>query len=50
MARRWNQQTVLENHSLFECLQMIRSTPGMDVLKGTRENKNNIIAMIIKMV
>ena len=49
MARRWNHQTVLENHSLYQCLEMLR-TPGLDALTDTRANRDAIIAMIIKIV
>lgn len=49
VARRWNHQGVLENHSLHECLEMLR-TPGMDALSGTKGNCDAIIATIIKMV
>ena len=49
MARRWNHQAVLENNSLYKCLEMLR-VPATDALKGTQGNRDAIVSMIVKMV
>ena len=49
LAWQFNQQMVLENHSLFQCLGMLRQE-GTDFLTKSKANKDEIIALIIKLV
>ena len=49
LAWRYNQQMVLENHSLFQCLSMLRED-GTDIFKNSLVNGADMISLIIKLV
>lgn len=49
ISRRFNQKTVLENYSIFQCLEMLRQRP-MDAFDGSKVRKENLISLVIDMV
>ena len=49
LSWQFNQQMILENHSLFQCLALIREE-GTDILKNTRVSEDEMIALLIKLV
>jgi hypothetical protein len=49
VSRRFNQRAVLENHSVFQCLEMLR-TKELNPFSGVRFNKNSLLSLVIKLV
>uniref|UniRef100_A0A061RFH0 Phosphodiesterase n=1 Tax=Tetraselmis sp. GSL018 TaxID=582737 RepID=A0A061RFH0_9CHLO len=49
VARRFNHQMVLENSSLYECLEFLRR-PDMDALRDFRVSRGAVVELMIEMV
>jgi hypothetical protein len=49
VSRRFNQRAVLENHSVYECLEMLR-THEFNPFADAKFNKDSLLSLVIKLV